>query len=336
MNFFKEKLITLGKTALFSCVLVSSRSIAEWDAKLDTSAYYTDDVGLFSVTRRLSLKEDPTQPVVDSPNQGSDFIYEPSAEVTWSGENGLGEMELSLDAGGYVFIDQSSFTHGFYEIKASQHLGPETKVSFYYNLVPDLFLGNNELVAEKMHGVELEERLTSHIWAVHIDQDLSETIQARWLTRFGFRDYDEPFRHRDTIFWTVGPHLEWALTPDIELLLGYHYEQGSSDHRKNITFEDDISYVNHYASAELEIQVMPKLQLLLVIDYEHNDFKSLYTNDLHRGATENLYQGEIELLYDLDEHTAIKLGWEYGERKFSFEEDSVSNQNVWLGIEHHF
>jgi hypothetical protein len=64
--------------------IISFGAEAEWSSKVSNSSYYTDDVALFSVTRRLSLKDDPTQPVVDRPHQGGDFIDEPSAELEWS------------------------------------------------------------------------------------------------------------------------------------------------------------------------------------------------------------------------------------------------------------
>jgi len=98
----------------------SSSVEAGWSAGVDNNAYYTDDVALFSVTRRLSLTDDPTQPVVDRPQQGGDFVYEPRAKLEWSGNNELGEINLSLDAGGYVFVDRSAFTHALYEFQLLQ------------------------------------------------------------------------------------------------------------------------------------------------------------------------------------------------------------------------
>ena len=79
------------KTAFFiGIMLVSFKTSADWLANLGNSVHYTDDVALFSVTRRLSLKDDPTQPVVDRPSQGGDFVYDPSATLEWTGKNTLG------------------------------------------------------------------------------------------------------------------------------------------------------------------------------------------------------------------------------------------------------
>lgn len=120
-------------------MLVSFNTSADWSANVNNSVHYTDDVALFSVTRRLSLKDDPTQPVVDRPNQGGDFVYEPKAELEWSGNNALGEIQVSLDAGGYVFVDQSAYTHGLYELQMSQTFATDTKISLDYNFIPELF-----------------------------------------------------------------------------------------------------------------------------------------------------------------------------------------------------
>ena len=90
-------------------MIVNSATVfAEWQLKADNAGYYTDDVALFSATRRLSLKDDPTQPNIDNTGQGSDFVYEPSLEAEWTGHNSLGEISFAADAGGYVFTNQTA------------------------------------------------------------------------------------------------------------------------------------------------------------------------------------------------------------------------------------
>jgi hypothetical protein len=58
-----------GETAAFAEVTVESRA----------TLFYTDDVALFSATRRLSVHEDPTQPALDTSltRKGSDMVFEP-------------------------------------------------------------------------------------------------------------------------------------------------------------------------------------------------------------------------------------------------------------------
>jgi len=316
--------------------IVSPSAEAEWSTRVGNSAYYTDDVALFSVTRRLSLKDDPTQPVVDQPNQGGDFVYEPNAELEWAGNNALGEINVSLNAGGYVFADQSAFTHGLYEVQLSQTFLTDTKISLHYNSIPDLFLGLNIFSSADGEESEQDEQLTSHYWSLHLDQPLTHNLTVRLLGRYGLRNYNEPFQHRDTQFWTLGPHIEWLISSDIELLLGYHHELGTAEYKKAVNFNDNVSYINHYASAELKIRLLERLSSVFIVDYEKNTFSSNNVNDEHHGAAENVYQGEIELLYELDESATVKLGWQHGHRKLTSEQISVKNNNVWLGFEYAF
>lgn len=136
---FSERVSSTSCCA-FVLMFVSLSAYSEWRGEINTSIYYTDDVGLFSVTRRLSLLDDPTQPVVDRPNQGSDFVYEPNVLIAWSGQNSLAEFEIEFDAGGYVFTGHSDYTHGFYEVQLAQTFYTGTELRFAYEFVPDLFL----------------------------------------------------------------------------------------------------------------------------------------------------------------------------------------------------
>ena len=69
-------------TAVLAGVLLQSTLVsAQWSGEIRNNLFYTDDVGLFSATRRLSLQNDPTQPVVDRTGQGGDMVYEPSVDI---------------------------------------------------------------------------------------------------------------------------------------------------------------------------------------------------------------------------------------------------------------
>ena len=327
----------LGRKALLALItIVSSNAEAELSTRVGNSAYYTDDVALFSVTRRLSLKDDPTQPVVDRPNQGGDFVYEPSAELEWSGDNFLGKSSMSLNAGGYVFADQSSFTHGLYGVQLSQKFSTDTKISLHYNVIPDLILGKNTVRQADGEESEQDEKLTSHYWSIHLDQPLTHHLTVRLLGRYGLRNYSAQFKNRDTQFWTLGPHLEWVISSDIELLLGYHHELGSAEYQKSVSLNDNISYANHYASAELKIRILEQLSCVFIVDFEKNNFTTNNINDLHYGTSENVYQGEVEFLYELDESVIVKLGWQHGNRKLTSDNQNIKNNNMWLGFEYNF
>lgn len=319
-------------------VVCNYASAEDGELKIKTAvdAFYTDDVALFSVSRRLSLKDDPTQPIVDRPGRGGDFVYEPQVEVDWMGRNSLGELGLSLDAGAYLFTERTEFNHGLFEILLSQSFAGGTKLSLLYNAAPDLYLGQNLFREAEGEEFEADESLTNHYWSVHIDQDLNENVTMRLLGRYGLRIYDAPFQHRDTEFWTVGPHLEWRINPAINLLLGYHYESGYASQHKAAHFPDDVSYINHLASMELSVRLLERLTADFIFDYEKNDFTTGNRLDEHYGAAEIVYQGEIELSYELSEHAGVKLGWQHGSRQLTTEGATINNNNIWLGVDYAF
>src|SRR6267142_6544124 len=92
--------------------------------------FYTDDVGLFPATRRLSRDGDPTQPAIDSKltDQGSDMVFEPLLTVTRSLTNGLGRLDLNVQGQGFVFTENPEFNHGTLRLKATQALSSATRV----------------------------------------------------------------------------------------------------------------------------------------------------------------------------------------------------------------
>jgi hypothetical protein len=328
----------LKKFVAIIFLVSNSVAFAKWEFKADNAGYYTDDVALFSATRRLSLKEDPTQPNIDAKEIGigSDFIYEPSLEGEWHTQNSLGEMRFEFDAGGYVFTEHSNFTHSLFDFELAQSLPTNTTLSLHYNFVPDLFLGRNTFLEKTGEEMEHDEVLTSHYWSFHVDQKLTHDVILRLLSRYGLRNYNKPFTHRDTQFWTISPHLEWDISENIDLLLGYHFEQGETKHGRVKHFSDDLSYVNHYASAELKIKPIEKFAITFDVDFEHTIFKSDSKEDERFGARENIYQGEIELEYELTHSMILKSGWQHGNRKLNTETVTVKNNNVWLGFEYKF
>jgi hypothetical protein len=328
--------ISIKYPFIFALIISNSAVFAEWQFKADNAGYYTDDVALFSATRRLSLKDDPTQPNIDKTGQGSDFIYEPSMEAEWIGHNSLGEISFAADAGGYVFTNQTAFTHGLFDFELAQSFETDTKLSLHYNFVPDLFLGRNTFLQPTGEEIENDETLSSHYWSFHIDQNITNDVIVRLLSRYGLRNYNAPFSHRDTQFWTISPHLEWDISENVDLLLGYHFEQGDAKHGRIQHFSDDLSYVNHYASAELKIKPLEKWAVTFGFDFEHTIFQSDYEEDEHFGARENVYQGELEIEYEFTHSTELKLGWQHGNRKLNTENVTVKNNNVWLGFEYKF
>lgn len=325
-------LITLVRCAvvLAGVLLQSTLVSAQWSGEIQNNLFYTDDVGLFSATRRLSLQNDPTQPVVDRTGQGSDMVYEPSVDVRRAFDSRWGRTELSAQAQGFVYAGNPVYNHGSYRLRLTQDVASETAVRLYYFYGPNLFLGKND---ERRSGKELlvDERVTTHFWSGHLERRVAANVTVRLLGRYGTRQYNEAFSERDTRFWTVGPHVEWMITPRVQLLVGYHYERGLADGRRQSQVHDDISYVNHYASAELVVQAMERVSVIFGLDYERNNFTSGLADDMHRGAHENVYQGDLEFQYRFTDAMTLKFGCQHGSRKFSFEPTSVSNTNLWLG-----
>jgi hypothetical protein len=145
--------------------------------------------------------------------------------------------------------------------------------------LPGLYLGQNAYRQPNGKESEQDEQLTSHYWSLRFDQPLSKNLSVSLFSRYGLRNYKELFRHRNTQFWTIGPHLEWIIHPKVELLMGYHYEQGESDHHLAAHFPDDVFYINHYASAELKIRWLEKLSSIYLFDFETTQFTSRRVDD---------------------------------------------------------
>ena len=114
-----------------------------WHVGGEMNAFYTDDVALFSASQRLSLQEDPTQPVIQTTGQGSSGVFEPAVHVTRSFQSSWGKTDLTARAQGFVFTDQTAFSHGTYGLQLTQTLPNETILRMRYHYGPHLFLGNH-------------------------------------------------------------------------------------------------------------------------------------------------------------------------------------------------
>lgn len=296
--------------------------------------FYTDDVGIFSATRRLTLDGDPTQPALDTnlTNQGSDVVFEPDVGVSVPLDSRLGRAELSLRGQGFIYVENPRFNHGTLRVQAVQAFSADTSLRLRYYYAPDQFLGENEV---NPPGVDrlADEVLTSHIWSARVERDLMPDLEVRLLARYGLRRYDEPFTERDTDFWTVGPHVKWRFSHRITLELGYHYERGLADGRKQPELEDDVSYVNHYTSADLDVELTERLSLMAALHYERNNWTSGIVGDERNGAHEDVVQGEVILVHRLAEAWRVFVGFQRSSRKQSFEPESVKNTNIGLGVD---
>jgi hypothetical protein len=288
---------------------------------------------LFSATRRLSRDGDPTQPAIDSKltNQGSDMVFEPLLSVTRSLTNSLGRLDLNVQGQGFVFTDNPDFNHGTMRLQGTQTLSSATRVQARFYYAPNQFLGDND---ERQSGQEqlTAEQVTSYIWSTRLIHDVTPDLSFRLFGRYGLRRYNEAFSERNLNFWTIGPHMEWRVAPKIKLGLSYHYERGLAEGRNQPQFEDDTSYINHYLSADADVELTERLSLLTALHFEYNIWTSTLAGDERNGAHENIYQGELILAYRLTDSIQGFGGVQHSSRKESFESSSIKNTNVGIGL----
>lgn len=203
------RLCSILESALIGGLLLvgAPSALAEINVEGRTILFYTDDVGIFSATRRLSRDGDPTQPAIDSrlTDKGFDFVFEPLLDISSSVINPYGTTTVDIRGQGFIFADNTPFNHGTLRLQAVHAFSPETRVRFRYYYAPDLLLGDNE---ERRSGLTriTAEKVTSHIWSARMEREIAPGLEVRLLTRYGLRRYNKDFSQRDTDFWTVGLH----------------------------------------------------------------------------------------------------------------------------------
>lgn len=334
-HVFKQTQLVAFLVILAALWLFPQPSTAEegWSLNGRGILFYTDDVGLFSATRRLSRDGDPTQPAIDSKltNKGSDMVFEPLLGVTRSLTNNLGRLDLKVQGQGFVFTENPQFNHGTLRLQAIQDLSSSTRVQMRFGYAPNQFLGDNEDRQSGQHQLTAE-RLTSYIWSARLIHDVTPDLSVKLLGRYGLRRYNESFSERNTNFWTIGPHVEWRVAHKVKLGLSYHYERGLANGRNQPQYEDDVSYANHYLSADAEVELTERWLLLTAFHYEHNIWTSSLIGDERNGAHENIYQGEIILAYRMTDSIQGFGGVQRSNRKESFESSATKNTNVGIGL----
>ena len=325
----------IGNIAILSLLLLAIAPRASGEFKIEGTGilFYTDDVGIFSATRRLSRDGDPTQPAIDTrlTNKGSDVVFEPQLDVAKSFATRYGTTTVDIRGQGFIFTDNTRFNQGSLRLQGVHEFTPETRVRLRYYYAPNQFLGDNE---ERRSGTAqiAAETVTSHIWSARIERALTPELEVRLLTRYGLRRYGENFSERNTDFWTIGPHVDWKIMPRVKLGISYHYERGLAEGRNQPQFEDDVSYVNHYASTDLDIELADRLTLMTAFHYERNNWTSGIVGDERRGAHETVHQGEVILVRRITDSARVFAGVQRSSRKQSFETEQVKNTNVGIGF----
>lgn len=324
------------RALLFFCAAFfasADQAGAQWSLDTEANLFYTDDVSLFSASRRLALMEDPTQPAVDVTGQGSDMVVEPQAELKRAFSSAFGRTELSVKAQGFVFATNPLYNHGTFRFEIEQDLTRSLMLRVNYYYAPDLFLARN---TQRSTGIKADERVSTHIYSAHLEGRPTEDLTLRLLTRYGSRDYNAAFSNRDTTLWTVGPHVEWAAARWLDVTAGYHYERGLADGRNQPQAKDDVSYINHYLALGLMIKPMEDHAIFLGADYEHNIFTSTIVGDERRGEKEDIYQWELEYRRTLGPRAVFTAGFQRSVRVSNIPARSVPDNNTWLGLEYKF
>ena len=304
-----------------------------WSLEGQGTLFYTDDVGLFSATRRLSRDGDPTQPAIDTKltDKGSDLVFEPLLNVTRSLTNGLGQLDLNVRGQGYVFTEKPEYNHATLRVQAVQGLSSTTRVKARFYYAPNQFLGDNEERRSSQRQV-MAENLTSYIWSTRLSHDVTPDLSLQLLGRYGLRRFNEAFAERNTDFWTIGSHVGWRVTHMIVLGLSYHFERGLAEGRSQPQFADDTSYVNHYLTADVDVELTERLSLLTAVHYELNNWTSGLMGDERNGAHEDIYQGDMRLAYRLTDSLQGFGGVQHSIRKESFESRSTKETNIGTGL----
>src|SRR5678816_564018 len=192
MNSYERRTVRRPLIALMLVWLTTPVAVAETTIEGRALLFYTDDVGIFSATRRLTRDGDPTQPALDTTltDKGSDVVFEPDAKLATTFDNRFGKTELNVRGQGFIYADNPRFNHGTMRVEAIQAFTPATHVRLRYYYAPNLFLGENE---DRQPGAEglVDETVTSNIWSARVEQRLTQAIEVRLMTRYGIRRYND-------------------------------------------------------------------------------------------------------------------------------------------------
>lgn len=328
-----HRLLLLG-SVLVTAMPLPPPAWGAWSITGEGNVFYTDDVALFSASRRLALDEDPTQPVVEETGQGTDQVSEPVLRLRREIPTRLGVTTLWAKAQGFIYALHPDFNHGTLGLQLMHKFPRQVEVKTRYYYAPDLFLGRNR-VRRTGNETLADERFTTHFWTVRAKRRFQD-FSLELYGRYGLRLYNDAFEQRDTQFWTVGPHLEWRAAPTVRVNLGYHFERGLADGRHEPQLADDVSYINHYVSSELNVDLSTRTALAIAFHFERNDYTSGLVGDRRRGGFENVFQGDAILRYHLTPSITLTTGFQRSQRKASFEEEATTDNNVWVGGAYRF
>lgn len=337
--FLADSIAHLKMLLLASLLLLCTTgpAMAELSVTGVGTLFWTDDAALFSATHRSSLDGDPSQPGLDVSRTGigKDMVFEPHARLSTVVPSSWGNTEFSMRVHGFVYAINPEFSQAGIDLEAAHRFTPQTVLRLRYFTAPDQLLG---LTDEHRHEHETVQdiRVTSNLGTVRLDHRLSEHWEIQLLGRAGIRRFNEPFSQRDTLLWSLGPHLIYHMNHHAKVILGYHYERGLAEGRHEVHLHDDASYVHHFASIGFDAELMEHLELDLDFHYERNNFTTGMPEDERFGGHENVYLGTGRLIYHLTDRTTLTLTVQRSNRQMNFHHTHDFNTNVGAGVIHRF
>ena len=175
-------------------------AFGEWSVQTGAAVSYTTNIFQFSSASRLSIQEDPSQPIPvrDVLSKPSDVIWQPSVRVGRSWSSRLGTSEVSFKTEGALYTQNPSFDNAYYRLAYRQSLNPRRRrFSSSTGIRPINCSGRAESRPSRTNIMVRCARLrTSGA------QSCSGQITDRWaatlISRYGLRLYQEPFTERDT------------------------------------------------------------------------------------------------------------------------------------------
>jgi len=108
------------------------------------NTFYTDDVAVFSASQRLSLREDPTQPLIQVTRQGSSGVFEPDLYVTRAFRTAWGDTDLTARAQGFLYTNHTDYSHATLGGEIEHAFPGWFVLRFRYHFGPRLLLGDHE------------------------------------------------------------------------------------------------------------------------------------------------------------------------------------------------
>ncbi|HEU5409072.1 MAG TPA: hypothetical protein VFU48_14980 [Nitrospira sp.] len=247
----------------------------------------------------------------------------------------LGRTAFSIKPQGFIHAINPEWSQASVAAEALHSFTPNTALRLRYFGAPDQLLGNTE-VSRAEPEVFANERVTSHIGYIRLEQRLGNNWEFHFQGRVGKRLFNDPFARHNTTFWTIGPHIFWRVTEHLKLFGGYHYELGLAAGRYELEPEEDRSYVHHFFALGFDAELMPHLELEVDFHYERTNFTTGILEDERNGGHENIFLGNGRLLYKLTNSTALTLSLQQGNRRQNFHLTHDHITNVGVGIIHRF